>query len=85
MRYRVEFTASAVREFKALERSVQRRIATRINQLAENPFPPDVKKLHGAADHYRIRAGEYRVIYRVEGRRVAVVVVKIGHRRDVYR
>ncbi len=85
MPYTVEFTASAIREFKALERPLQRRIVTRINQLAENPLPPDAKKLHGLRDHYRIRVSEYRVIYRVEGRRLAIVVVKIGHRREVYR
>ena len=85
MNYRIEFASSAVREFKALERPVQRRIATRIDALAANPFPPDVKKLQGAPDYYRIRVGDYRVIYRIEGRRVAIVIVKIGHRRDVYR
>lgn len=85
MSYRVEFAASAVREFKALERSMQRRIGTRIDELAKNPFPPDVKKLQGTPDHYRIRVGDYRVIYRVEKKRVTIVVVKIGHRREVYR
>jgi len=85
MSYRVEFAASAVREFKALERPIQRRIATRIDELAVNPFPPDVKKLQGAPDYYRIRVGDYRIIYRVERKRVTVVVVKIGHRREVYR
>jgi mRNA interferase RelE/StbE len=44
-----------------------------------------VKKLGGKADYFRIRVGEYRVLYRIEGKRVTVVVVKIGHRRDVYR
>lgn len=85
MPHKVEFTASAVREFKSLERSMQRRIAVRIDLLADNPLPPDVKKLSGKPDHYRIRVGQYRVIYRIEGKRVTVVVVKIGHRRDVYR
>jgi mRNA interferase RelE/StbE len=85
MAYKVEFAASAVREFRALERPMQRRIAVRIDQLAENPLPPDVKKLSGKPDHYRIRVGEYRVIYRMESKRVTVVVVKIGHRRDIYR
>ena len=85
MAYKVEFAVSAVREFRALERPMQRRIAVRIDQLAENPLPPDVKKLSGKPYHYRIRVGEYRVIYRMESNRVTVVVVKIGHRRDVYR
>jgi mRNA interferase RelE/StbE len=85
LNYRIEFASSAVREFKALERPVQRRIATRVDALAADPFPPDVKKLQGAPDHYRIRVGDYRVIYRVEKKIVTIVVVKIGHRREVYR
>jgi mRNA interferase RelE/StbE len=85
MSYTVAFTTSALREFKALERAVQRRLAARIDELAKNPFPPGAKKLLGESDHYRIRAGDYRVIYRVERKRVTIVVVKIGHRREVYR
>ncbi len=85
MPYTVEFAASALREFKALERSVQRRIASHIDQLAVDPFPRGSKKLQGANDQYRIRIGVYRVIYRVESKRVTVVFLKIGHRREVYR
>jgi mRNA interferase RelE/StbE len=85
MAYRVEFATSAVREFKGLERPMQRRIAVRIDQLATNPLPADVKKLTGKPDHYRIRIGEYRVIYTIEKKRVVVLVLKIAHRRDVYR
>lgn len=85
MPYIVEFSTSAQREFKALERALQRRIATHIDQLAQDPFPPGCKKLKGEPDHYRIRVGDYRMIYRVERSRVTIVVVKIGHRRDVYR
>jgi mRNA interferase RelE/StbE len=85
MSYTVEFTRPALREFKALERSARRRIATHIDELAEDPFPPGCKRLKGEPDHYRIRVGDYRVIYRVERSRVTIVVVKIGHRREVYR
>ncbi len=85
VRYAVKFAASAVREFKSLERRMQRRIATRINELVRAPLPPDVKKLRGQPDHYRIRVGDYRVIYRIEAKRITIVVVKVGHRREVYR
>ena len=85
MPYTVEFTTSALRELRALERAIQRRIATRIDELAKDPFPPSVKKLQGTPDHYRIRVGNYRVIYRVDGKRVTILILKIGHRRDVYR
>ena len=83
--YTVEFAASALREFKVLERAVQRRIATHIDELAGNPFPPGSKKLKGSPDHYRIRVGDYRVIYKVDGKRLVILVLKIGHRREVYR
>jgi mRNA interferase RelE/StbE len=85
MAYIVEFAASALREFKALERAVQRRITTHIDRLALNPFPSGAKKLQGTEDQFRIRAGDYRIIYRVDGKRVTVVVLKVGHRREVYR
>jgi mRNA interferase RelE/StbE len=85
MAYKIEFAASALREFKALERPIQRRIATRIDELALNPLPAGSKKLRGGPDSYRIRVGDYRVIYRVDGQRVTVLVLKIGHRREVYR
>ncbi len=85
MPYTVEFTASALREFKALEPAVQRRIATHIDKLTANPFAPGAKKLQGATDHYRIRVVDYWVVHRVDGHRVTVMIVKIAHRRDVYR
>jgi mRNA interferase RelE/StbE len=85
MRYKVEFTASALREFRALDRQIQRRIAAKISELTENPLQAGAKKFHGEADHWRIRVGDYRIIYRVEKHRVVIVVVRIGHRREVYR
>ena len=85
MPYLVEFAASALREFKHLERAVQRRIATRLDELANNPLPSGVKKLQGEPDLYRIRIGDYRVLYRVDRKRMTVPILKIGHRREVYR
>lgn len=85
MPYIVEFSTSAQREFRALERANQLRIATHIDGLASNPFPSGAKKLKGSADHYRIRVGDYRVIYRIDGKRLTVLILKIGHRREVYR
>jgi mRNA interferase RelE/StbE len=85
MRYTVEFTASAAREFRALDRQAQRRISTKVAELAEDPFPPGVRKLQGEEDHWRLRVGDYRIIYRVEKQRLVIVIVRIGHRREVYR
>lgn len=85
MSYSIEFTTSAAHELKGLERAIQLRIATHIDGLAGDPFPPGSKKLRGERNIYRIRAGDYRILYRVDGRRVTVLILKIGHRRDVYR
>ena len=85
MRYTLEFTASAAREFRALDRQTQRRISTKVSELVNDPLPAGVRKFQGEEDHWRIRVGDYRVIYRVEKCRVVIVIVKIGHRREVYR
>lgn len=85
MAYTVEFTARAARDFKAIARPDQIRIARRIDGLAENPRPYGVRKLAGEEDLYRIRVGDFRVIYTIENRRLVVLVIRIGNRRDVYR
>ncbi len=85
MRYTIEFTASALREFRALDRHIQRRISAKIEGLRDDPFPAGVRKFQGQADHWRIRVGDYRVIYRIERQRVVIVIVRLGHRREVYR
>lgn len=85
MAYSIEFTTSGLKEFGALEKILQRRISERILALAENPFPQGYKKLKAQPEHYRIRVGDYRVIYRIDKGRIVVVIVRIGHRREIYR
>jgi mRNA interferase RelE/StbE len=85
MTYRIEFAPSAAREFERLPRDVQARIARKIDGLAANPRPPGVKKLQGPIDRYRIRIGDYRVVYDIYDRILRVLVLKVGHRRDIYR
>lgn len=85
MAYTVEFTARAARDLKAIARPDQVRIALRIDGLAENPRPYGVRKLEGEEDLYRIRIGDFRIIYTIENRRLLVLVIRIGNRRDVYR
>jgi mRNA interferase RelE/StbE len=53
--------------------------------LAENPFPPGCRKLQGSRDAYRIRVGDYRVVYEVATGRLLVEIVRVRHRKDVYR
>lgn len=83
--YRVEFAPQAIRDFRKLERHLQKKLKPHIDRLAENPFPQNIKKLAGDDDFYRIRVGDYRIVYQVQKKILLVLVVKIGHRKDVYR
>ena len=85
MRYKLEFTTSAFREFRSLDAVVQKRITTKVTSLCDDPFPSGAKKLQGLSGHFRVRVGDYRIIYRVDGQRVVVVIVSVGHRREIYR
>lgn len=64
---------------------MQIRLGRRIDSLAENPRPQGVKKLSGEDDMYRIRVGDYRIIYQIREKSLVVLIVRIGHRSDVYR
>lgn len=85
MAYRLEITPAAARDLASLPRDARRRVDAAILALADNPHPPGVKKLRGAEDLYRVRVGDYRVIYSVGHARLIVLVVRIGHRREIYR
>jgi mRNA interferase RelE/StbE len=84
-KYKLEYTTSALRELKALESTIQKRVSERMLTLASDPYPSGARKMQGLENHFRIRVGDYRIIYRIEIGRVVVVIVRIGHRRDVYR
>ena len=84
-RFSVVIKPSAAKEIEAISNKKDRqRIVKRIAALGDDPRPPGVQKLSGK-ERYRIREGVYRIIYAIEGRELVVVVVKVGHRRDVYR
>jgi mRNA interferase RelE/StbE len=85
MSYRVELKPSALEALSKLPVADRKRIAKKIDSLAENPRPRGVTKLAGEENLYRIRAGEYRVIYQIQDDRLLVLVVRIGNRGDVYR
>jgi mRNA interferase RelE/StbE len=85
MSYRVEFSPRAFKQFKTLPRRIQQGLKSRIDSLSDNPRPKGSKKLEGAGDLYRLRFGDYRVVYRIEDNVLLVLVVKIGHRKDIYR
>jgi len=85
MKYRIEFTKAADRQFSKLPEREQKRLALRIDELADEPRPAGCRKLEGADDLYRIRSGDYRVVYQVADRVITVTVVRVGHRRDIYK
>jgi len=84
MGYSVEFRPSARKALDELPKSDRARIAKAIETLSDNPFGPGRKKLKGT-DFWRIRVGDYRVVYNVIQSVLLVVVIRIGHRREVYR
>jgi mRNA interferase RelE/StbE len=83
--YRVELRPAALRDLRKLETSIRRRIGAAIDQLAQTPRPAGVEKLQGQENRYRVRVGEYRVLYEIEDQVLSVLVIRIGHRREVYR
>lgn len=85
MVYQIEFRPSAYREFKKLNPDIQERIAQRIDSLARNPHPPNLEKLSGQRNRYRLRTGDYRIVYEIRDDRLIVLVVRIAHRREVFR
>lgn len=85
MAYAVEFSPGALREFRKLAREIQLRLRPRIDVLATDPRPADAKKLKGSEELWRIRSGVYRIVYEVRDRTLVVLVVRVAHRREVYR
>ncbi len=85
MAYRVVFSRKAKRQFLDLPANVRKRLASPIDALAGNPRPRGAKRLSATEDFYRIRVGDYRILYAIEHHELVVLVVKLGHRKDVYR
>ena len=83
--YQIEWKASALHELKAIDRQTIPRIVAAIGLLAENPYPPGVRKLRGSENTCRLRVGDYRVLYEVRPSSVRVLIVRVRHRKDVYR
>ncbi len=85
MSYEVEFSRGAKKQFRKLPIDVQQRIQTKINELAIEPRPNGVKKLQGDDNSYRVRVGDYRVVYEVDDNVLIITVIKVGHRSDIYK
>ncbi|MFI5460660.1 MAG: type II toxin-antitoxin system RelE/ParE family toxin [Isosphaerales bacterium] len=85
-KYKVLIKPSAAKEIEAVDQKKDRqRIVASIRSLADDPRPHGCEKLAGEDDRYRIRTGRYRVIYSIADEELLVIVVRVGHRKDVYR
>ncbi|HKL17521.1 MAG TPA: type II toxin-antitoxin system RelE/ParE family toxin [Desulfobacter sp.] len=85
MNYHVEVKRSAAKALKKIPKADQKRIADKIDSLAEDLPNPDTTKMKGNNPFHRIRVGEYRIIYEIQEDVLLILVVKIGHRKDIYR
>ncbi len=83
--YRIEWKTSALRELKRLDRQAIPRILATVESLADNPLPQGVRKLQGTTHTYRMRVGDYRILYEVHHNAVCIQIVRVRHRKDAYR
>jgi mRNA interferase RelE/StbE len=83
-KYSLEIKHSAQRELDALDDAVFKRIDRKILGLADNPRPPGCKKLRGYRDQWRIRVGDWRVVYLIDDAAKLVTITRVAHRREVY-
>jgi mRNA interferase RelE/StbE len=83
--YQIEFAKSVRKELLRLQPQMAKRIDAAILNLAENPFPQGSRKMAGDEDSHRIRVGDFRVIYEVRESVLVVLILQVGHRKDIYR
>jgi mRNA interferase RelE/StbE len=85
MSYTIDVTNAAARELRRLTPEVQLRLNAVLIALEDDPRPAGCRKLKGRTDEYRVRDGDYRIVYKIRDRQLLVVVIHVGNRRDVYR
>jgi mRNA interferase RelE/StbE len=85
VKYRIVLDVHAKRDLKALPAHIIRQIGKKIDALADNPFPPKVEPIKGQKSLWRIRSGDYRIIYTVKHNELLVLVIHIGDRKEVYK
>jgi mRNA interferase RelE/StbE len=83
--YRIEVKRSAAKALQKIPKTDQKRIAEKIDSLAENLPNPDTTKMKGNNPFHKIRVGDYRIIYEIQEEVLIILIVKIGHRKDVYK
>ncbi|MGH8551233.1 MAG: type II toxin-antitoxin system RelE family toxin [Methylococcales bacterium] len=83
--YRIEWKQSAEKELRQLPKDITARVIRAVEGLAGKPIPPNARKLSGAGKTYRLRVGDYRIVYCVHASSLIIEIVRVRHRRDVYR
>jgi mRNA interferase RelE/StbE len=83
--YRIQFKTSAAKEFKKLHPSVKQRVGESLDQLQQDPRPSGVVKLQGEDQLYRVRVGDYRIVYTIDDHDKIIKITRIRHRQDVYK
>ena len=84
--YQIKILPTAQKELASLPGAIKKRIGKKIDSLEKNPRPPGGKMLKGKrGDFHRLRVGDYRILYQIKSEAILVIVIKIGHRREVYR
>jgi mRNA interferase RelE/StbE len=82
--YAVEIAPAAVRQLRKLDPTARRRVQAAIELLADDPRPPKARKLVGGVGEWRVRTRDFRIVYEIHDGRLLVLVLAVGHRRDVY-
>jgi mRNA interferase RelE/StbE len=82
--YRITLSPTAARQLRKLDAPVRRRIQAALELLAEQPRPPSATRLVGGAGEWRVRTGDYRIVYEIEDDHLLILVLRLGHRREVY-
>lgn len=85
MTYRIELSATAVRQLRKLDGRAQCRVQAAVELLAQEPRPAGAKKLVGGNGEWRVRTGDYRIVYEIDDGVLVVLVLAVGHRREAYR
>ena len=85
MSYRIEIKRSAAKALKEIPKANRKRIVEKIDSLAESPPNPDTTKMKGDNPFHKVRVGDYRIVYEIQEDVLVILVIKIGHRKDIYR
>jgi len=82
--FKIEWKGSSERDIRNIDKQHIHRILNAVEALSENPFPAQFKKLQGSESSYRIRIGDYRVIIDIDKQNLLILIIKIGHRKNIY-